>query len=195
MTAAHPGIGYARAALDGSDDAIDALAKAWLPTVYAWCHRLGGPGVDAEGAAHDVLMVMVRRLHTVQSPEQFPSWLFGTCRRVIANHRRKAWLRRWVPGPIRERAHPDPGPERSVQARQAADLVWAALEALPVDQREVLVLCELEERSGSEAAELLGIPLGTVKSRLRAAKQAFRSAVEASGGAPTADAPRAVEVG
>ncbi|MCB9675867.1 MAG: sigma-70 family RNA polymerase sigma factor [Alphaproteobacteria bacterium] len=191
MTATHPGIGYARAALAGDDAAIDALAKAWLPTVYAWCHRLGGPGVDAEGAAHDVLMVMCRKVQSVRTPEQFPSWLFGACRRVVANHRRKAWLRRWVPGPIGDRPHPDRGPERSAQARQAADIVWKALDALPAGQREVLVLCELEERSGSEAAEILGVPLGTVKSRLRVAKQAFRAAVEAQG--VPADGTPAVE--
>lgn len=195
MTVSQPGIGFARAAIDGSDQAIDDLARAWLPTVYAWCHRLGGPGIDAEGAAHDVLMVMCRRVADVRTPESFPSWLFGTCRRVIANHRRRAWLRRWVPGPVRERAAPGAGPERHAEAREAADIVWTALDKLPTAQREVLVLCELEERSQSEAAGLLGVPLGTVKSRLRSARRAFRAEVEASGRAPGRDASRAVEVG
>ena len=194
MTASYPEIAYARAAMSGRDEAVDTLCKVWLHTVYAWCHRLGGPGIDAEGAAHDVLLVMVRKLHTIKSAEQFPSWLFGTCRRVIANRRRKAWLKRWVQGPIREQAHPGHTPERSVEARQAADVVWNALDALPGAQREVLVLCELEERSGSEAATLLGVPLGTVKSRLRVARRAFREVVESSGGASAVDGSRAVEV-
>ncbi len=198
MTATHPGIGFARAALSTPEDdaAVDQLAKVWLPTVYAWCHRLGGPGVDSEGAAHDVLMTMCRKLHTVQSPEQFPSWLFGTTRRVVANHRRKAWLRRWVPGAssvLDTRAHPGRGPEQDAEARQAADIVWKALDSLPAKQREVLVLCELEERSGSEAAALLGVPLGTVKSRLRVARDAFREAVMAHRAVATRNT--AVELG
>ena len=165
-------------ALEGGDDALDALAKAWLPHVYAWCHRLGGPRVDAEDAAHEVLIIMCRRLEKVRSAEQFPSWLFGITRRVVANHRRRAWVRRWVPGQDRDRVDPAWSPLRTAEARHTADQVWNALEKLPVAQREVLVLIELEERTGSEVAELLGTPLGTVKSRLRAARRAFQLAYE-----------------
>ncbi|MEZ4237946.1 MAG: sigma-70 family RNA polymerase sigma factor [Myxococcota bacterium] len=164
------------AALEGGQAELDALVRAWLPLVYAWSHRLGGPGVDAEGAAHETVLTMCRRLDRVRAPEVLPSWLFGICRRTIANHRRRAWLRRWVPGASTERAWTGAGPERDAEAQQVADAVWKVLDGLPAAQREVLILCELEERSGSEAAALLGIPLGTVKSRLRAASRAFRAA-------------------
>ena len=113
------------------DDALDDLARAWLPHVYAWCHRLGGPTVDAEDAAHEVLIIMCRRIAKVRTPEQFPSWLFGITRRIIANHRRRAWVRRWVPGPPRERADPAWGPDRTTEARRTADAVWRTLDALP----------------------------------------------------------------
>jgi RNA polymerase sigma-70 factor, ECF subfamily len=166
------------AALRGGEEELNDLARAWLPHVYAWCHRLGGSAIDPEDAAHETLIVMCRTLARVHGLEAFPSWLFGVTRRVLANHRRRAWFRRWVPGPLAERASPVWGPERTAEARQAADVVWRALEALPVAQREVLVLCELEERNGTEAAVLLGVPVGTVKSRLRLARVAFRKAVE-----------------
>lgn len=174
------------AALQGDEDALDALARAWLPHVYAWCHRLGGPTVDAEDAAHEALIIMCRKIHKVESPGQFPSWLFGITRRVIANHRRRAWVRRWVPGPQRERADTGWSPHRTVEARRTAEAVWRALDSLPTHQREVLVLTELEEHSSTEAAELLGIPQGTVKSRLRAARRAFRQAIEKDPAAPAA---------
>lgn len=188
MRGALPDPSLAAAAMRGGQPELDALVKAWLPLVYAWCHRLGGPGVDAEDAAHETLIVMCRRLDRVHAPEALPSWLFGICRRTIANHRRRAWLRRWVPGASTESAWSGAGPDRSAEANQAAEVVWKVLDALPQAQREVLVLCELEERSGSEAAALLGIPLGTVKSRLRAATRAFRAAF------PELDA-RVAEVG
>lgn len=166
-------------ALDDIDGAVDQLARAWLPIVYRWCHRLGGQRLDTEDTAHEVLIIMCRRLDTVQSAEQFPSWLYGITKRVIANHRRKAWLKRWVGAPTRDdRPSGRRGPEESASANQAQQAVWDALEALPANQREVLVLCELEERSGSEVAALTGLPLGTVKSRLRAAKAAFRIQIE-----------------
>jgi RNA polymerase sigma-70 factor (ECF subfamily) len=176
MKGSLPDPGLTAAALRGGDHELDVLARAWLPLVYAWCHRLGGPGVDAEDAAHETLIIMCRRLAKVHAPEAFPSWLFGICRRTIANHRRRAWLRRWVPGASTERAWSGAGPDRSAEASEASRMVWHVLDGMPEPQREVLVLCELEERSGSEVAALLGIPLGTVKSRLRAAVRTFRGA-------------------
>jgi RNA polymerase sigma-70 factor (ECF subfamily) len=169
---------YVAAALDGSELALDALAKSWLPTVYRWCHRLAGPGVDAEDAAHEVLIIMCRRIGSVRSERQFPAWLFQTTRRVIANHRRRAWVRRWVPGPVRERPAHWGAPEQTVEAKQAARRVWGILDQLSTRHREILVLCELEEMSSAEVSEMLGIPQGTVKSRLRAARTAFRNAAE-----------------
>jgi RNA polymerase sigma-70 factor (ECF subfamily) len=55
--------------------------------------------------------------------------------------------------------------------------VWAALDELPLHHREVLVLCDLEERADSEVSEMLGVPKGTVKSRLRRARLALRQQV------------------
>jgi RNA polymerase sigma-70 factor, ECF subfamily len=181
VSRALPDPALARAALADEPGAVDHLARAWLPHVHAWCHRLGGPRVDGQDAAHEALIAMCRNLKRAQSAEVFPSWLFGVCRRVVANHRRLAWFRRWAPSPAAEPAHPGWSPERTTEARQAADLVWKALDRLSAEQREVLVLCELEERSGPEAAELLGVPLGTVKSRLRLAREGFRKQIEASG--------------
>lgn len=166
------------AALTGGEDELNDLVRAWLPHVYAWCHRLGGSAIDAEDAAHETLIVMCRTLSRIHGIEVFPSWLFGVTRRILANHRRRAWIRRWVPGPLQDRPSPTWGPDRTAEARQAAETVWRALESLPVAQREVLVLCELEERNGTEAAALLAVPVGTVKSRLRLARIAFRKAVE-----------------
>lgn len=174
-------------AMEGTDRDVDLLARAWLPHVVRWCDRLGGPGVDAEGAAHDTLLVVFRKLHTVESPAQFPSWLFAVTRGVVANHRRAAWLRRWVPGRIVEAISGAAAPDRQLEQRQAAARVWGALDRLSPEHREVLVLCELEERSSSEVSELTGVPIGTVKSRLRLAKNAFRKALEARpDGAPSA---------
>ncbi|MEN0062076.1 MAG: RNA polymerase sigma factor [Myxococcota bacterium] len=166
------------AAIAGDEDAIDAVAEAWLSQVYVWCHRLGGPRVDAEDAAHEVLIVMCRRIRKVRTTGQFPAWLFGITRRVIANHRRRAWVRRWVPGVSLDREEDRRwSPLRTVEAAQTAEAVWAALEGLAPVHREVLVLIDLEERSGPEVSELIGIPVGTVKSRLRVARKAFREAM------------------
>jgi RNA polymerase sigma-70 factor (ECF subfamily) len=168
------------AALRGGPGARDALVDAWLPVVLGWCARLGGPKVDAEDAAHDVLIVMLDRLPSLRQPGAFPSWLFGITRRVLAKHRRQAWVKRWVPGFVPDSADPDASPYREAQLSETSRRVQEALELLPPAQREVLVLCDLEERTDLEVSELLGIPLGTVKSRLRLARTKFRAIAEQS---------------
>jgi len=169
----------AAAAIAGEPGAIDELARAWLPHVYRWAHRLGGPGFDAEDAAHEVLVILCRRVRSIREPGALPSWLYGATRRVLANHRRRAWWKRWLPGAVvPEQVDDAYTPLDHAQASQAHRRVWHALSELSESHRDVLVLCDLEERSSSEAAELLSIPLGTVKSRLRAARIAFRTAVE-----------------
>lgn len=179
MTSRLPKAELTAHAIAGDAAAVDALAKAWLPHVYRWCHRLGGPGFDSEDAAHEVLITMCRRVHTVKDPNAFPAWLFGITRRTLANHRRRAWWKRWLPAAVVEDRPADRGnPERSFEAMCAHEQVWDALMELKPIHREVLVLCELEERSATEAAALLGIPAGTVKSRLRAARTHFRGLVE-----------------
>jgi RNA polymerase sigma-70 factor (ECF subfamily) len=160
----------------GRPGARDALLDRWLPEVLQWCARLGGPRVDPEDAAQDVVVVLITRVADLRDPARFPSWLFGVTRRVLAAHRRRAWLRRWVPGASTYDApDPDAGAEHRLEADQTGRRVLRLLEELPAAQREALVLCDLEDRSAAEAAELLDVPVGTVKSRLRLGRERFRA--------------------
>lgn len=139
----------------------------FVPTVARWCARLGGPWVDPEDAAQDVLATATTRLATLRNPDDLEPWLFGITRRVLAAHRRRVWLRRWVGSVPKSAPDPGLGPHASAVRAQRARRLQGWLEALPAPQREVVVLCALEERSGPEVARLLGVPLGTIKSRLR----------------------------
>jgi len=161
--------------------ALDRLCRRWLPDVLGWGLRVGGPKVDAEDIAHDVFIVVFRRLETLKAPEAFPSWLYGITRKVVASHRRKAWVRRWLPGAVPEQT--DEGasgnPHRSAERSQVAAEIWDALDSMKPHHREVLVLCDLEERPDSEVSEMLGVPKGTVKSRLRRARKELKGRVTA----------------
>ncbi len=157
----------------GEHEARAQLIRLWGPTVLRWCARLGGPGLDEEDAAHDVFERVITSLDRLRAPEAFASWLFQITRRVVRGHRRQAWFRRWVPGFIPDISDAKPGPSRMLEVSQEALQVREALAALPESLREVLVLCEIEERDGPEVAEILDLPLGTVKSRLRRARAAF----------------------
>lgn len=160
-------------AIRNEPGARDRLLEVSLPAVLTWTTRLGGPKVDPEDAAHDALMIVWTKLEALRNPERYGAWLYGIVRRVLAAHRRRAWVKRWVPGVDAEQPDRTATPAAEAEDAQLIRGVQAALEKLPPKQREVLVLCELEERTDVEVAEMLGVPLGTVKSRLRLARARF----------------------
>jgi RNA polymerase sigma-70 factor (ECF subfamily) len=164
-----------RDALADSPGGLDRLVTHWLPVVLRWCIRLGGSGVNAEDAAQEAFETMFERLPSLRQPDAFPAWMYGITRRVLARHRRRAWIRRWVPGLVVDTPDSSFDPERASSQAQIADRVWTAMGRVPLHHREVLVLCDLEERPDSEVAELLGVPKATVKSRLRRAREALRA--------------------
>ncbi len=161
--------------------AMDELARRYLPTVLSWSRRLGGPRVLADDIAHDAWMIVMRKIDSVREPEAFESWLYGIVRRVVAGHRRRAWFRRWVGGEVPDRADPSSDPEADARKAALARRIAEALEHLKPHHREIIVLCDLEERPDSEVAALLGVPKGTVKSRLRRARKELRGHLEALG--------------
>jgi RNA polymerase sigma-70 factor (ECF subfamily) len=169
----------------GDPAAINALCEDWLPTVLQWCRRLCGARVDADHAAQDVFLVVIRRVHTVERPEQLPSWMFAVTRRVLAQHRRRAWVRRWLPGDVPEVSDPRHSPARHTEQRELAHQVASVLQQMPDDLRAVLVLCDMEDRTDPEAAAILGLKVGTAKSRLRRARERFRELCIKNGIAPS----------
>ena len=168
----------------GDRTAISALCENWLPTVLQWCRRLAGPRVDADHAAQEVFLVVLRRVHTVHRHEQLASWMFAVTRRVLAQHRRRAWVRKWIPGDAPEVADPRADPSRHTERKQTTRQVQAVLAQMPEDLRAVPVLCDVEGRTDPEAAELLGLKVGTAKSRLRRARQRFKELCVRDGLAP-----------
>ena len=159
------------AAIAGDTLAFEAVVRACLPVVLGWCKRLSGPSVDPEDAAHDILVIVVDRLHGLRDPAAFPAWLFQITRKRLSSLRRRAWfgtMLEWEP------VDPRLDPEAQHTSNDCSRRVQALLDRLPETQRMVLVLHDLEERSDAETAMMLGIPKGTVKSRLRLGRAALR---------------------
>jgi RNA polymerase sigma-70 factor (ECF subfamily) len=151
-----------------------------VPLVAGWCARLGGGHIDADAAASDVLEVLVRRYDAYDPARSLEGWAWGITVRVVRDHRRAGWWRRWIPGATIE---PRASGSASGPAEQAelTALVQAILGSLSELHREVLVLHDLEERPALEVAEILGIPEGTVRSRARLARAAFKAEAERRG--------------
>jgi RNA polymerase sigma-70 factor, ECF subfamily len=155
---------------------------------YVWqsLRRLGVGAADVEDAVHDVFLVVQRRLGDYDPSRPMRPWLFGIAYRIVSERRRRG---RGVEVPaddheVQAVADGRPSPEARFATEQARRRVHRALGELPIEQRAVLVMHDLEGHSASEVAEAIGVPLNTVYSRLRLARAKFVAAVRASGEAP-----------
>ena len=155
---------------------IREIHDRYVDFVWANLHRMGVRSADVPDMLQEVFVVVHRRLHTFDGSSKMSTWLFGICTRVAASHRRRAHVRREEPvETIREDAHHDT-PEAAAIARDQATLLQALLDTLDVEKRAVLVMFEIEELTCAEIAEQLGIPVGTVYSRLHHARDALKAA-------------------
>jgi len=161
------------------------LFDAHFDYVWRFVRRLGVAEGFADDLAQQVFLIVSGRLHEVE-PAREKAFLTGTALRVVANHRRT--LRR-RPEVAEDSQHAEPvdptaSPEELVEQRRERALLDRALDALPAELRGPFVLYELEDASLAEIAELLGIPRGTVASRLRRARQQFQEAARSLAGGP-----------
>jgi RNA polymerase sigma-70 factor, ECF subfamily len=150
---------------------------------FVWCslRRLGVREADVLDQAQKVFLAAHFKLPEFEGRSQLTTWLFGICQRVASDYRRSALFRREVSTDAAEMdafggAHDDLS--QGAEARRRAQTAEAILKKLPEPQRLVFVLFELEEMSGQDIAELLGISVGTVRSRLRLAREAFSREVK-----------------
>lgn len=148
------------------------LYRAYAAKVYRWSVLRGLRPADAEDAAQEVLAIAHRRFDTCRAPEAFDAWLYQITRKVVANRRRKAWWRRVLPvaQPPERRQTAFEGPDAEVEIS-----VRACLARLPDQQAEVVFLADVEGYTRAEIARLTETAPGTVASRLRLGRAAFRT--------------------
>jgi RNA polymerase sigma-70 factor, ECF subfamily len=161
---------------------LDVAAIYAKNAQFIWksLYRMGIPESDLPDVLQEVLLVVHRRLDSFDGSCRLSTWLFGICLRVAATARRSRRRRREEPMDPNQHAHQlveSNHPEKLALARDAKRRLELALDSLDPEKRSVLVMFELEGIGCAEIAELLGVPKGTVFSRLAAARQAFLQAI------------------
>jgi RNA polymerase sigma-70 factor, ECF subfamily len=140
-----------------------------------------GVGPQAiDDVVQEIFIVIHARLSTLNSPTALRSWIYGVVRRTVLAHARVDRARAESPLQVTdESTTPSLMPTPLDIAEHAAQvkLLWRLLEELEGPKREVFILAELEEMTMPEIAHALEIPLGTVYSRVRTARQSFEAAL------------------
>jgi RNA polymerase sigma-70 factor (ECF subfamily) len=158
---------------------LRAIYDEHVSFVWKALRKLGVRESDLPDAVQDVFLVVHRKLPEFEGRSKVSTWLFGIAMRVARDRQRLAHVRRQVGDEEAVLAFADESADVGAEAerRQATAILEAILDTLPIDQRAVFTLFEIDGMSGDDIAELLSIPLGTVYSRLRLARDAFQRSV------------------
>jgi RNA polymerase sigma-70 factor (ECF subfamily) len=158
--------------LHGDMDAFGALIMRYRSGVIGVAYRLSGNIALAEDVAQETFIRVWEKLATFRPEGNFRGWLY----RIASNLTIDVLRRKRPTADIQEVpvAAPEPDPEAAFVQRERDRAVRAALLRLPVHSRTILVLREYENLSYQEIADVLDIPLGTVKSRLYDARRRLK---------------------
>jgi RNA polymerase sigma-70 factor (ECF subfamily) len=180
--------------LAGDDSAFDQLVTRYQNMVYNLSLRLLGKPEDALDLAQDVFFQVYRKLAGFRRDAALKTWIY----RIVVNrakNRQRWWRRRlsemravpveemqdddsWALGAALSRTGDNGRPDEALERKELGAILQRAMAALPLDQRTILVLKEVEGLSYEEIARTLGLALGTVKSRLARARMALRGQLE-----------------
>lgn len=154
--------------------------RARMDAVYRLSIAILGNEADARDAAQDTFVAAWRQLGRLQDAERFDAWLQRVAvnaARMVHRSRRRRGVREIPSADVAARV-------AEVAAPEAADVrtLDMAMRTLPVEQRAILVLHHLDGRPVADLAEILEIPVGTVKSRLHTARAALQRALDAERG-------------
>jgi RNA polymerase sigma-70 factor, ECF subfamily len=159
--------------LTGDSAAWEELLRAHSGRIYNLCYRFSGRSSDAEDLTQEIFIKIFQTLRSYDAGQgTFQTWLNRVARNHLVDHYRRTRRDRMTSsleddmGSLED--HPGAGmsPIAGVESRERKELLQAALERLSPDMREAVILRDLQDLDYQEIAQVLGVPEGTVKSRI-----------------------------
>ncbi|MGH7036972.1 MAG: RNA polymerase sigma factor [Stellaceae bacterium] len=154
---------------------------AVLPRLRRFARGLTGSVMEADDLVQAACERALSRQHQFQEGTRFDSWMFRIVQTIWIDQVRARDVRKESDGVAEDRLGSD-APVRRVEARLGLDEVRCAVGRLPPGQRTVLLLVTVEGLSYKEAAAAIGVPVGTIMSRLARARAALQAQLAAGGG-------------
>lgn len=187
----HPGVGVSAArnlvestldpesslvarCLRGDETAWEDLVRTNTRKVYALCYRFTGSSSEAQDLTQEVFLRVFKTVKSFRSDEgSFTTWLSRVTRNLLIDHYRRTRqdrvtdsIEEQLPMMEEEGAAAPARPDHALAGREASEILQATLQKLSPDLREAVILRDLQEMEYREIAQVLGIPEGTVKSRI-----------------------------
>lgn len=167
------------AARDGDEKALDELLARHEHQVYRFGLRMCGSEEDAKEVLQETLLAAFRGLHSFRGDAELSTWLYQVARTYCSRLRRRRVGSpqefQSLDSPAAESVPSERGtPDELSHARQMGEVLQVAITALPESLREVLILRDVEGLSAEESAQVVGIEVGALKSRLHRARLQLR---------------------
>lgn len=172
----------------GNEDSFRLLLLRYQNQIYGYVCRLIDDPVEAEDLTQDIFTKVFRKIDSFREDSSFKTWLYRIAANEASNRRRWFSRHRWRevresmdgsdPNSVAARlADPRRSPFERVESHQQRAIIESALKTLPPRNREAVVLRDISGLTYNEIAEALGLPLGTVKSRILRGREALRNAL------------------
>ena len=164
------------AARGGDRTAVEELLARYEPDIYRFGLRMCGDEDAAREVLQETLLAAFRYLPGFRGDAALSTWLYQIARSFCIKERRGQHPTRSLDEDgAAELVDPTPQPDARAHAREIGEALSRAIAVLPPEQREVLILRDVEGLSADEAAEVVGIEVGALKSRLHRARMALRT--------------------
>jgi RNA polymerase sigma-70 factor, ECF subfamily len=166
----------------GEASAVGEAYDQHAPAVLAFARRLVGEDAAAEDLVHEVFVTLSSAVKRFEGGSSLRTFLISIAVNHARHHvrgasRRRAAMSRFALEPENESGTP----EQQAMRMDLARALSLSLDELPIDQRVAFVLCEVEDRTSREAAEIVGVPEGTIRTRVFHAKKKLRDELEKRG--------------
>lgn len=163
----------------GERKALEELIKRWEKSLFYYLHRLVDDEEDAWDTLQETWVKVIKEIKSLREPCCLPIWLYRIARNTAMSKLRAEYYKRAVLDDLEESQNVLENDENS--NFENAEQIHQALGQLSLPHREILTLHFLEYFSIEEIAVVLGVPPGTVKSRIYYAKWALRSVIKREG--------------